>query len=118
MASERGVVAPAGTPPAILARLREATEDIAQDPEFVKQLEARFTEPAYEPGEAWFTRLRAAGGRLPRRCGSARPGARDSGGRGNPGPSERCRAGTPRCIVQGRDNRKLISYRSNATILT
>jgi tripartite-type tricarboxylate transporter receptor subunit TctC len=59
MASERGVVAPAGTPPAILARLREATEDIARDPDFVKQLEDRFTEPAWEPGEAWFARLRA-----------------------------------------------------------
>jgi tripartite-type tricarboxylate transporter receptor subunit TctC len=59
MASERGVVAPAGTPPAILARLREATADIARDPEFIAQVEARFTEPAYEPGEAWFARLRA-----------------------------------------------------------
>ena len=62
MASERGVVAPAGTPPAILARLREATADIARDPEFVKQLEDRFTEPAWEPGEAWFKRLRAQEG--------------------------------------------------------
>ena len=59
MASERGVVAPAGTPPAILARLREVTEEIARDAEFVRQLEARFTEPAFEPGEAWFARLRA-----------------------------------------------------------
>jgi tripartite-type tricarboxylate transporter receptor subunit TctC len=58
MASERGVVAPTGLPPAILAKLREATEDIAKDPEFAKQLEARFTEPSYEPGEAWFARLR------------------------------------------------------------
>ena len=58
MASERGVVAPAGTPPAIVAKLREATADIARDPEFVKALEARFTEPAFEPGEEWFARLR------------------------------------------------------------
>jgi tripartite-type tricarboxylate transporter receptor subunit TctC len=58
MASERGVIAPAGTPPAILARLREATEDIARDPEFVRALEARFTEPAFEPGDGWFARLR------------------------------------------------------------
>ncbi len=58
MASERGVVAPAGTPPAVLARLREATEDIARDPEFVRALEGRFTEPAFEPGDAWFARLR------------------------------------------------------------
>ena len=58
MASERGLVVPAGTPPAILARLREATEDIAKDPEFVRQLEGRFTVPAFEAGEAWFARLR------------------------------------------------------------
>lgn len=58
MASERGLVMPAGTPPAILARLREATEDIARDPEFVRQLEGRFTEPAWEAGEAWFARLK------------------------------------------------------------
>ncbi|MBK1661528.1 tripartite tricarboxylate transporter substrate binding protein [Paracraurococcus ruber] len=58
MGSERGVVAPAGTPAPILARLREATEDIARDAEFMQQLEGRFTEPAWEPGEAWFTRLR------------------------------------------------------------
>jgi tripartite-type tricarboxylate transporter receptor subunit TctC len=58
MASERGLVAPAGTPPAVLARLREATAEIARDPEFVRQIESRFTEPLYEPGEAWFARLR------------------------------------------------------------
>jgi tripartite-type tricarboxylate transporter receptor subunit TctC len=58
MASERGLVAPAGTPPAILARLREAAADIGRDPEFVRILEARFTEPRFEDGEAWFTRLR------------------------------------------------------------
>ena len=59
MASERGLVMPAATPPAILGLLREATADIARDPEFVKVLESRFTEPAWEAGEAWFTRLRA-----------------------------------------------------------
>jgi tripartite-type tricarboxylate transporter receptor subunit TctC len=58
MASERGLVMPAGTPPAILARLREATEDIAKDPDFVRQLESRFTVPLFEAGEAWFDRLR------------------------------------------------------------
>jgi tripartite-type tricarboxylate transporter receptor subunit TctC len=57
MASERGLVVPAGTPSAILARLREATEDIARDPDFVRQLESRFTVPLFEPGEAWFARL-------------------------------------------------------------
>ncbi len=58
MASERGLVLPAGTPPAIVARLREATADIAKDPEFIRQLESRFTVPLYEEGEAWFDRLR------------------------------------------------------------
>jgi tripartite-type tricarboxylate transporter receptor subunit TctC len=58
MASERGLVLPAGTPPAILARLREATADIAKDPEFIRQVESRFTVPLYQEGEAWFERLR------------------------------------------------------------
>ena len=58
MASQRGVVAPAGLPPAILAQLREVTAEIARDPEFVRQVEDRFTEPAFEAGEAWFARLR------------------------------------------------------------
>ena len=49
---------PAGTPPAIVQRLREATADIARDPDFVKILESRYTEPAFEAGDAWFTRLR------------------------------------------------------------
>ena len=31
---------------------------MAHADKFVKALESRFTEPAYEPGEAWFTRLR------------------------------------------------------------
>lgn len=57
MASERGLVAPAGTPPAILARLREAMADVARDPDFVRILETRFTEPRFEEGAAWFTRL-------------------------------------------------------------
>jgi tripartite-type tricarboxylate transporter receptor subunit TctC len=58
MASERGLVLPAGTPPGIVARLREATADIARDPDFIRQLESRFTVPLYEEGEAWFERLR------------------------------------------------------------
>jgi len=57
MASERGLVAPAATPPAILARLREATAEVAQDPTFRAQIEARFSEPAYEAPEPWFARL-------------------------------------------------------------
>lgn len=58
MASERGLVLPAGTPPAIVGRLREATADIARDPDFIRQLESRFTVPLFEEGEAWFDRLR------------------------------------------------------------
>ncbi|MCX8133953.1 MAG: tripartite tricarboxylate transporter substrate binding protein [Roseococcus sp.] len=58
MASERGLVMPAGTPPAILARFREATEDVVRDPEFVRAIEARMLEVRHEPGEAWFARLR------------------------------------------------------------
>ncbi len=59
MASERGLVAPAATPPAALARLREATADIARDPAFIAQLEGRFTEPLFEAADPWFARLRA-----------------------------------------------------------
>lgn len=62
MASQRGLVAPVGTPPDILARLREATAEIAAHPDFRRQLESRFTEPAWEPGEAWFRRLKAEEG--------------------------------------------------------
>lgn len=58
MGSERGVVAPAATPPAVLAKLREAMADAAKDPEFARILRTRFTEPSHEDGEAWFTRLR------------------------------------------------------------
>ena len=59
MASERGLVMPAGTPPAILARLREATEDIAKD----AGLHPPAGSPAspcrcFEAGEAWFDRMR------------------------------------------------------------
>jgi tripartite-type tricarboxylate transporter receptor subunit TctC len=57
MASERGIVAPAATPAPILARLREATAAVAQDPQFRQQLEQRYSELAYEPHEAWFARL-------------------------------------------------------------
>jgi tripartite-type tricarboxylate transporter receptor subunit TctC len=58
MASERGLVMPAATPPAILARFREATDDIVRDPEFIRAIEARTLEIRHEPGEAWFARLR------------------------------------------------------------
>lgn len=57
MASERGVVAPAGVPGAILAVLREATAAVAADPVFRLQLESRFTEPAFEAAAPWFARV-------------------------------------------------------------
>lgn len=59
MASERGIVAPAATPAAILERLREATATVAQDAEFRRQIESRSTEPLYEAAGPWFERLRA-----------------------------------------------------------
>lgn len=62
MASERGIVAPVGTPPAIVQRLREAMADVARDPDFVRILETRFTEPRFEEGGAWFARLAALQG--------------------------------------------------------
>ncbi|WP_165585685.1 tripartite tricarboxylate transporter substrate binding protein [Roseococcus sp. SYP-B2431] len=58
MASERGLVMPAGTPAHVVSRFREATEDIAKDPEFIKAIEARSLLVQHEPGEAWFARLR------------------------------------------------------------
>jgi tripartite-type tricarboxylate transporter receptor subunit TctC len=58
MASERGLVMPAGTPAHIVARFREATADVVRDPEFLRAVEARTLEVRHEPGEAWFARLR------------------------------------------------------------
>jgi tripartite-type tricarboxylate transporter receptor subunit TctC len=58
MASERGLVMPSATPAHIISRLREATEDIAKDPEFIKAIEARSLLVQFEPGDAWFARLR------------------------------------------------------------
>jgi hypothetical protein len=59
MASERGLVMPVGTPAHIVSRFREATDDIAKDPEFIRAIEARSLLVRHESGEAWFTRLRA-----------------------------------------------------------
>jgi tripartite-type tricarboxylate transporter receptor subunit TctC len=58
MSSERGIAAPAGTPPAILQRLREATTSIAEDPAFIKAMEDLYTEMRFLPGEAWGEELR------------------------------------------------------------
>lgn len=58
MSSERGIMAPAGTPPAILQRIREATDSIARDPEFIKGMEGLFTEMRYVPGDQWAEEIR------------------------------------------------------------
>lgn len=59
MSSERGIAAPAGTPPAILERLREASASIAQDPEFIRAMEALYTEMRFLPGDVWAEELKA-----------------------------------------------------------
>ena len=53
MGSERGVVAPGGTPPAILERLREATVAAARDLTFIVQMRQRFTEPQFVAPPDW-----------------------------------------------------------------
>ena len=58
MSSERGIAAPVGTPPETLARLREATAAIAQDPTFIRAMEEQYTEMRFVPGEAWAEELR------------------------------------------------------------
>jgi len=62
MASDRGLIAPAATPPAILAKLREAVDDAARDPEFARALETIFTEVRHIPGDPWFAELRRLDG--------------------------------------------------------
>lgn len=57
MGSERGIVTARGTPPEILARLREATARIVQDAAFRQQVQAQFTEMDYLDGPAWRARL-------------------------------------------------------------
>ena len=78
MASERGLVAPAGTPPAILARLREATADDRARP----GIRARAGSPLHRAGlraGRGLVRPAAAGRRRSTAgCGSARPGLNDS----------------------------------------
>jgi tripartite-type tricarboxylate transporter receptor subunit TctC len=59
MSSERGIAAPAATPAPILARLREASADVARDPEFIGAMEAQFTEMRVLIGEAWSEELKA-----------------------------------------------------------
>ncbi|WP_424136749.1 tripartite tricarboxylate transporter substrate binding protein [Roseomonas chloroacetimidivorans] len=60
MGSERGIVTSTGTPPEVVARLREAAGKVARDPEFQRQAQAQFTEMDYLDGPAWRARLAAA----------------------------------------------------------
>lgn len=60
ISSERGLVAPAGTPAPVLVRLRAAVAEACADPECRRAFEAQFTEPAYEAPGPWEARLRRA----------------------------------------------------------
>lgn len=55
--SERGIVAPKGLPDDVKAKLTTALREIAQDPEFQKQMSNQFTEMDYLEGNAWKARL-------------------------------------------------------------
>jgi tripartite-type tricarboxylate transporter receptor subunit TctC len=55
----RSRFAPAGTPPEILARLRQAAEEAAKDEAFARALEQQFTEVRFIPGAEWFAQLGA-----------------------------------------------------------
>lgn len=59
-ASERGVVAPAGIPSNVKQILSSALREIAEDPEFRKQMRSQFTEMDYLEGDAWKSRLERA----------------------------------------------------------
>ena len=59
MSSDRGLIAPAGTPAPILERLREAVADAARDAAFATALESQFTEVRFIPGAEWFGQLAA-----------------------------------------------------------
>ncbi|MFH5926958.1 tripartite tricarboxylate transporter substrate binding protein [Roseomonas xinghualingensis] len=60
MGSERGIVVTKDTPAAVVARLREATGKVCQDPAFIEQCRVQFTEMDYLDGPAWRTRLAEA----------------------------------------------------------
>ncbi|HEY4250666.1 MAG TPA: tripartite tricarboxylate transporter substrate binding protein [Roseomonas sp.] len=57
MGSERGIVAPKNLPAEVIARLREATAQVARDPAFIEQVRIQFTELNYIDGPAWRARL-------------------------------------------------------------
>ena len=62
MYSERGIVVPRGTPAAIVERMRDAVAETAADAATIATFAAQFIAPAYEPGPAWETRMRATQG--------------------------------------------------------
>ncbi|MEO3474941.1 tripartite tricarboxylate transporter substrate binding protein [Roseomonas sp. CAU 1739] len=62
MYSERGIVLPAGTPAAIVERLREAVQETAEDPATRATFATQFIEPSYEAGPTWESRMRRAQG--------------------------------------------------------
>jgi len=59
MHSERGIVAPSGTPAPIVARLREVVEETARDAATLRSFEAQFIAPNFESGPSWEARMRA-----------------------------------------------------------
>lgn len=60
MGSERGIVAPKNLPAEVVARLREATAQVVQNPDFISQVRTQFTELAFLDGPAWRQRLSEA----------------------------------------------------------
>ncbi|RVT97779.1 tripartite tricarboxylate transporter substrate binding protein [Rhodovarius crocodyli] len=64
MSSERGIVVAKGTPADVVARLREATAKVANDPAFKEQCRIQFTDMDYLEGPAWRDRLEEANGRF------------------------------------------------------
>jgi len=60
LASERGVVGPKGLPPEVAQKLERALSRIAQNPEFIEQTRAQFTEIDYLGSVQWQERLSRA----------------------------------------------------------
>lgn len=58
MRSERGIVAPRGLPAATAKRLTDALAAIAQNPDFVRQIESQYTELFYLPADTWEAHLK------------------------------------------------------------
>lgn len=63
-ASERGIVAPKGLPPAVADTLRKALGKVAANPDFQTQMKQQFTEMDYVDGPQWQERLKGDDARL------------------------------------------------------